>query len=94
MEKVSFARKSFNSVVRLVTRFFQCFKYAYVVYILVFLDFVWFVCFYELLNRRVQNLVKHPSETTDLVTFTGEILNAKLHFLCSDVKIYYMIEIT
>ena len=25
----------------------------------------------------------NPRETADLVTFTGEILNGKLHFLCS-----------
>ena len=25
----------------------------------------------------------NPQETADLVTFTEEILNAKLHFLCS-----------
>ena len=25
----------------------------------------------------------NPQETADLVTFTGEILNGKLHFLCS-----------
>ena len=25
----------------------------------------------------------NPQETTDLVTFTEEILNGKLHFLCS-----------
>ena len=45
--------KSFDSVVRLVLRFFQYFKYAYVFLILVFLYLVWFVCFYELLNRGV-----------------------------------------
>ena len=28
----------------------------------------------------------NPHETADLVTFTGEILNGKLHFLCSDVQ--------
>ena len=27
----------------------------------------------------------NPQETADLVTFTEEILNGKLHFLCSDV---------
>ena len=26
----------------------------------------------------------NPQETADLVTYTEEILNAKLHFLCSD----------
>ena len=25
----------------------------------------------------------NPQKTADLVTFTGEILNGKLHFLCS-----------
>ena len=27
----------------------------------------------------------NPKETVDLVTLTGEILNGKLHFLCSEV---------
>ena len=27
----------------------------------------------------------NPQETADLVTFTGEILNGKLHFLYSDL---------
>ena len=26
-------------------------------------------------------------ETADLVTFTGDILNGKLHFLCSDIPL-------
>ena len=26
---------------------------------------------------------RNPQETADLVTFTEEILNGKLHFLCS-----------
>ena len=26
----------------------------------------------------------NPEETADLITFTEEILNGKLHFLCSD----------
>ena len=29
----------------------------------------------------------NPQETADLVTFTEEILNGKLHFLCSDIKL-------
>ena len=29
----------------------------------------------------------NPQETADLVTFTEEILNGKLHFLCSDLCI-------
>ena len=28
----------------------------------------------------------NSQETTDLVTFTEEIYNGKLHFLCSDVE--------
>ena len=28
-------------------------------------------------------------ETVDLVTFTEEILNGKLHFLCSDSKVFF-----
>ena len=35
----------------------------------------------------------NPQETADLVTFTGETLNGKLHFLCSDncvhVRLFY-----
>ena len=51
--RISFAGKSYDSFVRLVSRSFQCFKYAYVVHILVFLYFIWFVCFYDLLGRIV-----------------------------------------
>ena len=35
----------------LLVRFFQDLKYAYVVHILVFLDLIRFVCFYDLMNR-------------------------------------------
>ena len=28
----------------------------------------------------------YPQETADLVTFTEEIVNRKLHFLCSDLQ--------
>ena len=28
----------------------------------------------------------NPQETADLTTFTEEIINGKLHFLCSDAK--------
>ena len=28
-------------------------------------------------------MLPNPQETSDLVTFTEEILNGKLHFLCS-----------
>ena len=31
----------------------------------------------------------NPLETVDLVTFTEEILNGKLHFLCSDGAVRY-----
>ena len=31
------------------------------------------------------NLLTAVQETADLVTFTEEILNGKLHFLCSDL---------
>ena len=34
----------------------------------------------------------NPQETMDLVTFTEEILNGKLHFLCSDVFTVSLIE--
>ena len=30
-------------------------------------------------------------ETADFVTFTGDILNGKLHFLCSDFMMYFHI---
>ena len=30
----------------------------------------------------------NPQETVDLVTFTEEILNEKLHFLCSGIYVY------
>ena len=29
---------------------------------------------------------QNPQETADLVRFTEEILNGRLHFLCSEVK--------
>ena len=29
----------------------------------------------------------NPQETADLVTFTEEIINGKLHFLCSVIKL-------
>ena len=29
-------------------------------------------------------MCQNPQETADLVTFTGEIFNGKLRFLCSD----------
>ena len=32
----------------------------------------------------------NPQETADLVTFTEEILNGKLHFLCS-VRVFFLI---
>ena len=34
--------------------------------------------------RFLQKMWPNPQETADLVTFTEEILNGKLHFLCSD----------
>ena len=51
--RVSFASKCFDSIVKLASRFFQSFKYVYVVLTLVFLNLIWFVCFYDLLNRSV-----------------------------------------
>ena len=50
---VIFSDKSFGFVVRLVSRFFQTFKYAYLVHTLVFLWLICFACFYDLLNRGV-----------------------------------------
>ena len=52
-EQVSFAGKSFDSVVKFALTFFQGFKYVYVVHIVVLLYLIWFVCFYDLLNRGV-----------------------------------------
>ena len=57
--RVCFAGKSFDSIVRLASRLFQGFKYAYIVHILIFLYLIWFECFYDL-QRRLQNLSKHP----------------------------------
>ena len=34
-------------------------------------------------------MLTNPQETADLVTFTEEILNGKLHFLCSDLHILH-----
>ena len=34
-------------------------------------------------------MLPNPQETADLVTFTEEILNAKMHFLCSDALLEY-----
>ena len=31
----------------------------------------------------------NPQETVDSVTFTEEILNGKLHFLCNDLTLGY-----
>ena len=33
----------------------------------------------------------HPQESADLVTFNEEILNGKLHFLCSAICIVYLL---
>ena len=35
----------------------------------------------------------NPQETVDLVTFTEEILNGKIHFLCSDKTTSYIVNI-
>ena len=51
--RVSFAGKSFDSIIGLVSRFFKCFKYNYTFLILVFLYVILLVCFYDLLNRGV-----------------------------------------
>ena len=32
--------------------------------------------------------VTKSAETTDLVTFAEEILNGKLHFLCSEIRVF------
>ena len=38
-------------------------------------------------NEFIMNTQKYQ-DTADLVTFTDEILNGKLHFLCIDIQIY------
>ena len=45
----------------------------------------------------LQYMWLNPQETADFVTFTGEILNGKLHFLCSactQCLFYYSEQIT
>ena len=34
----------------------------------------------------------NPQETLDLVTFAAEILNGKLHFICSDRKVNSLVK--
>ena len=62
--KVNFAGKSFDSFVKLVSRFSQCLKYAYIVYILFFLYLVWFFCFDELLNRGILRTISKIQDGT------------------------------
>ena len=40
-------------------------------------------------STLILNIEKDPEVTADLVTFTEEILNGKLHFLRSDSKFQY-----
>ena len=44
VERVRSAGRSFNSVIRVVSRVFKCFEYRYVAYILVCFYLAWFVC--------------------------------------------------
>ena len=37
--------------------------------------------------RKLVHCTKNPQGTADLVTFTGEILNGKLHFLYSGNRV-------
>ena len=49
----------------------------------------------EVFHKGVlQYMWPNPQETADLVTFTGEILNGKLHFLCSDSLSYLKLSIS
>ena len=59
---VSFAGKSFDSVLILASWIFQCFKYAYIFHILVFIYVIWFVCLVLWSNEQshIQNYDKHP----------------------------------
>ena len=52
------------------------------------------VNFLKYVYERYIMKIKHctPQLTVDLVTFTEEILNGKLHFLCSDIsRVYYFL---
>ena len=73
--RVSFADKWFDSVLRVVWRFsqcfkyvvwrfFRCFKYFYVACISVSLYLIWFVCFYDLLNRGVLSTFSNIQDGT------------------------------
>ena len=61
--RVRFAGKSFDSVLRLASRFFQGFKYTYVVYVLGF--FTLFGLFvFDLLNRGVFRTLSNIQDGT------------------------------
>ena len=44
------------------------------------------ICFIIIGQKASSNLYRTKNETADLVTFTEEILNGKLHFLCSVIS--------
>ena len=50
---VTFAGKSFDFVVWVISDFSQCFKYTYVACILVCLYLIWFVYFYGFMDKGV-----------------------------------------
>ena len=45
---------------------------------------------YPVVLKRAYMREIHCTIPADLVTFTGEILNGKLHFLCSDSQKMYI----
>ena len=40
-----------------------------------------------------EDFLSKGEETADLVTFTGEILNEKLHFLCDDISRVFLVSL-
>ena len=48
--------------------------------------YVYIIGKYTLHKNKVSIKRPNPQETADLVRFTEEILNGKLHFLCSDLS--------
>ena len=61
--RVSLAGKSFDSVLRLVLRIFQCFKYSYLVHILDFIFLIWLACFYNIMKRCIFRTRRNIEDT-------------------------------
>ena len=79
--EVSFAGES---VVRLVLRFYQCFKYAYVL-------FLSFVCFYQLLSRGRCSWPEVFCKTGDLKNFSK--LTGLRSQACNFIKIEILAQV-